>query len=107
MANHENNPQSQPGIPVIAGETLAALMSQYTDRNGVSQSWGERLEAMQDKVVSTNPNLVKFMEMQVGRLPQALHDSMFEIIVGTLVLIERQAEVDAMNATFPDMGPEE
>ena len=106
MSTPESSPQGQPGIPVISGETLEALKSQYTDNSGDGQTWGERLTDMQEKVVATNPNLVQFIEMQVGKYPAELHQPMFEVLMGAMVLIERQADADAMNASFPSIDPE-
>ena len=106
MGSPETQPQGQPGIPVISAETLEALKSQYTDNSGDGQTWGERLTDMQEKVVATNPNLVAFIEMQVGKYPRELHQPMFEVLMGTMVLIERQADADAMNASFPNIEPE-
>ncbi len=105
MSSPETQPQGQPGIPVISGETLEALRSQYTDNSGDGQTWGERLTDMQEKVVATNPKLVQFIEMQVGKYPSELHQPMFEVLMGTMVLIERQADADAMNSSFPGIDP--
>lgn len=100
MGSPEMQPQEQPGIPIISAETLEALMSQYNDNSGDGQKWGERLNDMKDKVVATNPNLVKFMEMQVGLITEDFHLPMFMALMGTLVLIESQADADAMNSSF-------
>jgi hypothetical protein len=102
LGKPESEPQQgKPGIPIISDETLEALKSQYTDNNGDGQTWGERLTDMQKKIVTTNPNLVQFIEMQVGKYPSELHKPMFEVLIGTMVLIERQADADIMNTSFP------
>lgn len=106
MGNPEAQPQGQSGIPVISGETLEALKSQYTNNSGDGQTWGERLTDMQERVITTNPNLVSFIEMQVGKFPAELHQPMFEVLMGTMVLIERQSDADAMNSSFPDIDAE-
>ncbi|MEI7521876.1 MAG: hypothetical protein WCJ86_00180 [Candidatus Saccharibacteria bacterium] len=106
MDNSEKQPSDEASIPVISGETLEALKSQYTNNNGDGQAWGERLTEMQNKVMATNPNLVAFIEMQVGKYPSELHQPMFEVLVGTLVLLERQAGADALNASFSSTEPE-
>ncbi len=103
MGNPETQPQGQPGSPVISAETVEALKSQYTDNSGDGQTWGDRLTDMQHKVIDNNPRLVEFVEMQVGKFPQELHQPMFEVLMGTMVLIERQAEADAMRSSFPDI----
>ena len=107
MSDPESQPQDQPGIPIISKKTLEALKSQYTDNSGDGQTWGERLTDMQEKVVATNPVLIEFIEMQIKKYPRELQQPIFEVLVGTMVLIERQAEADAMNASFPDVDPEE
>lgn len=96
-------PSPDSGIPVISDDTLEALTSQFTGHNGDGQSWGDRLTEMQSKLLETNPNLVKFIEIQVGKYPGQLHQPMFEVIVGSMVLVERQSEADAMNQSFPDL----
>ena len=45
-------------------------------------------------VDSGNPNLVKFIESQIGEYPQSLHTAMFEVVIGTLSVMEHQFLVD-------------
>jgi hypothetical protein len=44
--------------------------------------------------VEKNPHLVKFIESQIGKYPQSLHTAMFEIVIGTLSVMEHQSLVD-------------
>jgi len=101
----ERAPEAQPGIPHVSAETLKALKSQYTDNSGDNQTWGERLTKTQEELIATNPHMVEFIEMQIGKFPKELHQPMFEVIIGTLVLVERQTQADALNASFPDIAP--
>lgn len=55
---------------------------------------------MQEKIAGTNPNLVSFIEMQVGGYHEDLHLPMFEVLLGVMVLIERQADANSMHASL-------
>ncbi len=57
---------------------------------------------MQVDLIARNPYLVEFIEMQVGKHPRELHQSMFEVIVGTLVVLDRQMGADDLQAGFTD-----
>jgi hypothetical protein len=85
---------------------LAALKSQYISNSGDGETWGDRLTAMQNEIRVTNPCLVEFIELQVGKFPRELHVPMFEVIIGTLVLLERQMQSDAMRKSFPRIEPD-
>ena len=41
-----------------------------------------------------NPQLVKFIESQVGKYPRELHNAMFEAVMGAISVFEHQAMVD-------------
>lgn len=103
MGSHESNSKPQPNIPIISSDTLEALRSQFSDNSGDGQSWGDRLTDMQTELIEKNPHLVDFINQQVGRYPVEFHQPMFEVLMATLVLIERQAEADIMNTSFPDI----
>jgi hypothetical protein len=42
----------------------------------------------------SNPNLVKFIESQVGKYPHDLHNAMFEVVMGTIAVLRLQELLD-------------
>ena len=55
---------------------------------------GEHLSVFRDRLIQENPHLVKFIESQIGKYPQSIHTAMFEVVIGTLTVMEHQFLVD-------------
>ena len=85
------------GLPFITKETVGAIKSQFTS-GGEGKAWGEHLEEVKGRLLEDNPNLVKFIEDRVSQFPPQLHQPMFEVIVGTIAVIEHQAGVDKLSS---------
>lgn len=87
------------GLPIVEPNTIKALWQNYTTR----ESWGTHLEDVKQRLLDENPALVKFLESQVGKFPERLHVSMFEIAIGTVAVLESQAEANKLAEQFnPD-----
>ena len=77
------------GIPVVSKKTLDAVYEVYAGKK-----WGIHLSELREILLRDNPNLVKFIERQVGKYPRELHDSMFEVVIGTIAVLRLQGLVD-------------
>jgi hypothetical protein len=104
----ENRPlpkETSKGLPVVSSSTTRSIWENYTTR----ESWGEHLTEVQQRLVDENPELVAFMESQVGRFPSQLHIPIFEVLVGTIAFLEHQAEANRFSSMFdtsPEVDPE-
>jgi hypothetical protein len=85
----EKNTLLDKGLPVVSNQTLDAVYEVYAGKK-----WGIHLTELREILLRDNPNLVKFIERQVGKYPRKLHDSMFEIILGTIAVLRLQGMVD-------------
>jgi hypothetical protein len=95
----EKTPQSKEtshGLPIVSQDTVSSIWQHYT----TVESWGEHLEEVKARLVKENPNLVKFIESQVSKYPPTLHNSMFEVVVSTVAVLESQAEANKLSSQF-------
>jgi hypothetical protein len=83
---------SKQSIPVISNQTLDAVYEVYA-----GNKWGIHLTELKEKLLTDNPNLVKFIESQVGKYPRELHNAMLEVVMGTIVVICLQGLLDETN----------
>jgi hypothetical protein len=83
-------PPKRQGLPVVSGHTIDAIYHVYGGKR-----WGEHLTAYKDRLIHENPELVKFIERQISKFPRNMHTAMFEIVIGTLTLLEHQTMVNA------------
>jgi hypothetical protein len=58
------------------------------------KKWGIHLSEVRENLMRDNPNLVKFIESQVGKYPRELHNAMFEIVMGTIAVLRLQGMLD-------------
>jgi hypothetical protein len=49
-----------------------------------------------------NPHLVKFIESQVSKFPSNMHTPIFEVVIGTLTVLEHQALADTRDEVSAD-----
>ena len=91
--------ETSQGLPVVSETTVRAVESQFTS-GGEGRRWGEHLETVKARLIKENPHLVEFMEKQVGKFPQELHTPMFEVVVGTIALLEHQANANRTAKLF-------
>jgi hypothetical protein len=77
-------------LPVVSGNTIDAIYHVYG-----GQRWGEHLTGYKDRLIHENPHLVKFIESQISKFPPNIHTAMFEIVIGTLTVLEHQGLVNA------------
>jgi hypothetical protein len=88
--------ETSKGLPVVEASTVEALWQNYTTR----ESWGGHLEDVKQRLLDENPELVGFVESQVGRFPSELHTPVFEMIVGAIAVLESQAEANKLADQF-------
>ena len=91
--------ETSQGLPVVSQTSVSAVESQFT-RGGEGHKWDEHLESVKARLLNENPHLVEFMEKQVGKFPQELHTPMFEVIVGTIAVLEHQANANRTAKLF-------
>jgi hypothetical protein len=77
------------GLPIISGNTIDAIYHVYGGKR-----WGEHLTAYKDQLIQENPELVEFIESQISKFPRNMHIAMFEVVIGTLTLLEHQVVAD-------------
>jgi hypothetical protein len=85
----EKNKLIKQYLPVVSKKTLDALHHVYAGKK-----WGVHLTELREDLLRDNPNLVKFIESQVGKYPRELHNAMFEIVIGTIAILRLQGMVD-------------
>ena len=76
-------------MPWVSNKTIDALYQVYA-----GGKWGKHLTELQGILLRDNPNLVKFIESQVGKYPRELHNAMFEVVIGTLAVLRLQGLLD-------------
>ena len=81
------------GLPIISGRTIDAIQHVYAGKR-----WGKHLTEYRDRLIHENPHLVEFLESQVSKYPRSVHTAMFEVVIGTLTVLEHQALVDRGDA---------
>lgn len=91
--------ESNLELPIVSEDTVKAIVSQFTT-GGEVRGWGEHLEQVKAELIKENPHLVSFMEILVGRYPQQLHTPMFEVIVGTIAVLQHQASANKTASIF-------
>ena len=77
------------GTPEVSKKTLDAVYEVYAGKK-----WGIHLSEVREILLRDNPNLVKFIERQVGKYPRELHNAMFEVVIGTIAVLRLQWMVD-------------
>jgi hypothetical protein len=92
--------ETSQGLPVVSENTIDSMKQTHGER------WGEYLEEVKTRLLNENPSLVNFIESQVGKyLPEA-HNPMFEVVVGTLAVLEQQAMVNKKQSIFANVPKE-
>jgi hypothetical protein len=76
-------------LPVVSAKTVDAIFQVYAGKK-----WGKHLSELRDRLLQENPELVKFIENQVGKYPPESHNAMFEVIMGVISVLDHQAMVD-------------
>jgi hypothetical protein len=87
--NEKQKNKTHIGLPIVSSKTVDAIHHVYSGKR-----WGEYLSVFRDQLIQENPHLVKFIESQIGKYPQSIHTVMFEVVIGTLSVIEHQSLVD-------------
>ena len=88
--------ETPKGLPVVSAESVVAIYDTYTKH----ENWGNHLEEVKKRIVQENPALVSFIEMTVGKYPPSMHNSLFEVFVATIAILEHQAEANKMENQF-------
>ena len=85
------------GMPVVSQFTLDSILGRYAGRkNSEGADWGSYLTEVQRRIIEEDPVLTKFLEMQVGKFPRELHNSMFELLLGLYAVLETQTEINKL-----------
>ena len=87
--NEKQKNKTHIGLPIVSSKTVDAIHHVYSGKR-----WGEHLSVFRDRLIQENPHLVKFIESQIGKYPRSLHTAMFEVVIGTLSVMEHQSLVD-------------
>jgi hypothetical protein len=77
------------GLPVVSRKTIEAIQHVYA-----GEKWGRQLGETRDTLMQENPHMVKFIESQVGKFPREFHNAIFEVVIGTLSVLEHQTMVE-------------
>ena len=77
VRNEKQKKQTHIGLPIVSNKTVDAIHHVYE-----------------------NPHLVKFIESQIGKYPQSTHTAMFEVVIGTLTVMEHQFLVDKKDSNL-------
>ncbi len=85
------------GMPKVTEKTVNTIFEGHT--KGL-EKWGPYLERVKARLIEEQPNLTKFLEGQVGKYPEELHNALFEIAVATYAVLEQQANSNKMSSTF-------
>jgi len=89
--------QTSKGMPVISQETIDAVVGRYSGRTGKEGTdWGLHLTEIQKRIIREDPNLVKYIEIIVGKYPQHLHNDMLEVAVSLYAILEWQADCNRL-----------
>jgi hypothetical protein len=76
---------SKQGIPVVSNQIIDAVYHVYTGKK-----WETHLSELKETLIQDNPNLVKFIESQVGKYPRELHNSIFEVVMRAIAVLRLQ-----------------
>jgi hypothetical protein len=90
-------PSRSQGLPIVSPHTIDAIQHVYAGKK-----WGKQLTEYKDRLLQENPHLVRFIENQVSQYPRSLHAAMFEVVIGTLTVLEHQALVDTSDTSLHD-----
>src|SRR5687768_12149560 len=85
----EKNKLLGQGLPVVSNKTINALYQVYAGKK-----WRIHFNELRGILLQDNPNLVKFIERQVGKYPRELHNPMFEVVMGTIAVLRLQGMLD-------------
>jgi hypothetical protein len=85
-------------MPIVTEETIQFLLDRYGE-SGV-ESWGEYLSQVQQRIIVENPQLTRFIEIQVGQYPQELHNDIFALIVGLYTALEHQTSTNNLEKSL-------
>jgi hypothetical protein len=72
-------------LPIVTPHTIDAIQHVYAGTR-----WGKHLTAVRDRLIQENPHLAKFIESQVSQYPRSVHTAIFEVVIGTLTVLEHQ-----------------
>lgn len=92
--------ETSRGLPKVSEFTTRSITENYTRR----ESWGSHLEEVKSRLLIENPHLVRFIEGQVSKYPEELHNHMFEIFAATIAILEHQTMSDKLSKQF-DLEP--
>jgi hypothetical protein len=86
-------PQKSQGLPIVSHTTIDGIHHVYAGKK-----WGTHLTEFRDRLIQENPHLVRFIESQISKYPRSIHTAMFEVVIGTLTVLEHQIFVDTEDA---------
>lgn len=94
--------ETSKGLPMVEKSTVTSMWQNFTTR----ENWGDNLQRVKQRMLDENPELVKFIESQVGKFPSPLHLPIFEVIVATIAVLENQAEANKLSSEYMPDGPD-
>jgi hypothetical protein len=78
------------GLPIVSAKTIDAVFHVYAGKK-----WDKLLNQVRDTLIKNNPHLRRFIESQVSKYPRELHSGIFEVVLGTIAVLEHQKLADA------------
>ena len=82
---------TKQGMPIVSDETARRLY-----KNG--KSWVEQLGRTREAIINEDPNLLEYMNRQVGGYSPEIRDKIYQELVGLYRVLEMQSEENKSNS---------
>lgn len=80
------------GLPEVTFETLESIIDDYIKED----KWEEYLKKFKAKLELDNPILLIFVNLQSNKYPKEMREPIRKAIIGTLAVLEHQANKDKL-----------
>lgn len=90
-------------LPIVTEVTLMNIIE--SDRKG-SDDWGKKVQRTGQQLLADNPQLVKFIDSQLAKYPEIIHDQIADVLLAVIAVLEQQASADELSNKF-QLPPEE
>ncbi len=97
MSTSNKQKLTSKGLPVVTQDGVAALWETYTVGG---ERWGVRLTEVQKRLIQEQPALFSFIESQINKYPHELHKPIFEVVIGTIAVLEDAAEANQLSSKY-------
>ena len=86
--------KTSTGMPIVEGATIDALLGRYTGRT--SSDWTEYLNVVRGRMVTENPELVRYSNRILGYFPPKIRDEVAQVIIEIYAALESQTSDDLL-----------